>query len=281
MEFILEGGEGEERVQNETTFRYLGSPLDQTDDDWTAMRRNIMRARSVWGRLGTLLRYEGTEPRVAEMFYRAVVKAIILYELETWVLQSAIQRKVEGTHTGLLRQIKEKRARRLGDSTWETPEAEGVREAAGMQSEMNYIWRRQAIMAQWVALHLLFEVCARGKCYGWDGRRKEAWWRQEATEKQLWATTIGIQRVAKRRRIGEENVTQQEPEGRRRAGWEVGMMGQRHETPRWANDLVCQVYMLGRRRGTPRWADELMWQLRWGLEQQGGGVEYITISGRV
>ena len=55
MEFNLDGEEGDERVENVRTFRYLGRPLDQTDDDWTAVRRNIMRARSVWGRLGTLL----------------------------------------------------------------------------------------------------------------------------------------------------------------------------------------------------------------------------------
>ena len=70
---------------------------------------------------------------------------------------------MEGTHNGLLRQITEKRARRLGDSTWETPEAEGVREAAGMKSEMTYIWIRHATVAQWVVLRPLFEVCARDK----------------------------------------------------------------------------------------------------------------------
>ena len=36
-----------------------------------------------------------------------------------------------GTHTEFLRLITEKRARRLGDGTWETPGVEGVREAAG------------------------------------------------------------------------------------------------------------------------------------------------------
>ena len=52
MEFSLyRGGEGDERVENVTTFQYLGRPLDQTDDDWPAVQRNITRARSVWGRL--------------------------------------------------------------------------------------------------------------------------------------------------------------------------------------------------------------------------------------
>ena len=41
------GGEGDDRVENVTTFRYLVRLLDQTDDDWTAVRRNIMCARSV------------------------------------------------------------------------------------------------------------------------------------------------------------------------------------------------------------------------------------------
>ena len=55
MEFSLEGGEGDERVENMKTFWYLGSPLYQTDGDWLTVWRNIMCTRSVLGRLGTLL----------------------------------------------------------------------------------------------------------------------------------------------------------------------------------------------------------------------------------
>ena len=86
MEFILERGEEEERVQNVTTFQYLVRPIDQTYDDWLAVRQNIMRARLVWGRLGKLLRREGADPRVTEMFYRAVVQEILLHGSKTWVL---------------------------------------------------------------------------------------------------------------------------------------------------------------------------------------------------
>ena len=68
MEFILDGVEEDERVGNLTTLWCLGIPLDQTDDDWPAVRRNIMLAMSVWGRLGTLLRREWEETRVSEMF---------------------------------------------------------------------------------------------------------------------------------------------------------------------------------------------------------------------
>ena len=131
MELSLEGGEG--TVENVTTFRYLERPLDQTYDDWPDVWRNITRARSVWGRLRTLLQREGTDPRVAEMFYREVVQAILLYGLETWVLLTEMERKVEGTHTRFLRNITGKRALQLGDGTWETPGTEGEWEAEGMQ----------------------------------------------------------------------------------------------------------------------------------------------------
>ena len=53
-------------------------PLDQIDDDFPAVRRNIMRARLDCGRLGTLLRWEGADPKVSEGFYRAVVQVVLL-----------------------------------------------------------------------------------------------------------------------------------------------------------------------------------------------------------
>ena len=79
-----------------------------------------------------------------------------------------------------------------------------MQEAAGTQSEIIYIVRQQATVSQWVALRSMFEVCAREKGYKGGGRRREAWWRQEATEKQLRATLAGILREAKRmRRVGD------------------------------------------------------------------------------
>ena len=55
MDLSLEGGEGDEGVEDVAKFWYLGRPLYQMGDDWTALQQNIMHTRSVWGRLGTLL----------------------------------------------------------------------------------------------------------------------------------------------------------------------------------------------------------------------------------
>ena len=98
-----------------------------------------------------------------------MAKAVVLYGLETLVLLVEMEKKIERAHSNFLRQITGKQARRLGDRMWETPQAEGVREALGTQSEMTNIGRRQATVAQLVVLRPLFEVCTREKGYKGEG----------------------------------------------------------------------------------------------------------------
>ena len=50
-----------------------------------------------------------------------------------------------------------------------------MQEAAVTQSEITYIGRRQATVAQLVALQPILEVCAGEKGYKGVGRRREAW----------------------------------------------------------------------------------------------------------
>ena len=95
-------GEGKDIVEGVATFKYMGRPLEQMDDDWPAIRRKIMRARMVWGRLGKLLRLEGEDPRVSEMFYMEVEQVVLLLGSDTCVILAKMERKVEGTHTGFL-----------------------------------------------------------------------------------------------------------------------------------------------------------------------------------
>ena len=41
----------------------------------------------------------GGRKNMLASFYRAVVQAILLYGLETWVLLESIAKRIEGTHT--------------------------------------------------------------------------------------------------------------------------------------------------------------------------------------
>ena len=109
---------------------------------------------------------------MAEMFYRAVAQAVIIFGLDAWVILAGMERKVEGTQTGFLRNITGKRSLRKADRRWETPRGEVVQEAAGTHSEMNYTWIRKGNVEQWVALLPIFEVCSGEKVYG-GGRTQE------------------------------------------------------------------------------------------------------------
>ena len=63
-------------------FKYLWWPLDQTDDDWPVVRRNVKWLRRVWGGLYKLLIMEGVDSKVEEVFYRAVKQAVLIFGLD-------------------------------------------------------------------------------------------------------------------------------------------------------------------------------------------------------
>ena len=50
-----------------------------------------------------MLRREGTDIKVLEMFYREVVQAVLLFGSESGVLLSAMVKTVERAHTGFLK----------------------------------------------------------------------------------------------------------------------------------------------------------------------------------
>ena len=118
------------------------------------------------GGLGKMLRREGADIKFSAMFYwavfyRAVVQAVLLFGSESWVLSAAMEKTVEGVHTGFLRRIMGKRAQRITGGMWVTPAAGEVWEAMGTQLAATYIGHRQGTVAQWVALHPIFKFCAR------------------------------------------------------------------------------------------------------------------------
>ena len=60
-------------------FKYLGRPLEQTDDNWPELRQNVKWAQRVWGRLVKMIIREGVESKVGGMFYRVVVQNVLLF----------------------------------------------------------------------------------------------------------------------------------------------------------------------------------------------------------
>ena len=57
MEFNLTGNEVEDTIEGVALFTYLGRLLDQSDNDWPAVRINFGKARQLWGRIGGIFRW--------------------------------------------------------------------------------------------------------------------------------------------------------------------------------------------------------------------------------
>ena len=77
--FILAGEDGVESVKGVESFRYLGLLLHRSVDVWLEVLNNIWKARQVWGILGKLIRREGVDPLISEMFYHEVVQAMLMF----------------------------------------------------------------------------------------------------------------------------------------------------------------------------------------------------------
>ena len=72
------------------------------------------------------------------------------FESKSWVLSTAMEKMVEGTHTRFLRHLIGKWERWRSDRTWSTLVEEEVRQEAETRSETTYIGQRQGAVAQWV-----------------------------------------------------------------------------------------------------------------------------------
>ena len=96
--FSLTGEEEAENIEEVEVIKYLGKLLDQWDDNFPAVLRNIWKAQQVWRRIGKLLRTEEAEPVTSEKFYCVVVHAVMLFGEETWVLLLTMAQRIEGVN---------------------------------------------------------------------------------------------------------------------------------------------------------------------------------------
>jgi hypothetical protein len=170
-------GEELERVD---LFKYLGRLSSMDDNDGPAIRANLSKARKCWARISRILREDSVPPRVAGMFYKAVVQAVLLYGSESWVLTPASLRILEGFHLrATWRLAIVNKPRKVGNE-WVYPQTETVLEEVGFHSMEHYIRVRRNTIATYVATRPIFDFCRRA-----ERRRgtvpRQYWWDQEFT----------------------------------------------------------------------------------------------------
>ena len=101
---------------------------------------------------------------------------------------------------GFLRKVEGMTDKNLEVDTWKKEGADRVIQAIGTKPLREYIERRQATVAEWVALQTIFEVFAKYTGFEGGGRVRGKWWRQTSAERKLKATLKEISAAAWERR---------------------------------------------------------------------------------
>ena len=158
-------------------FKYLGRVLSFDDNDTPAIRRNIKRARQVWGCISKAIAKDSVPAPVAGMFYFAVVAVVLLYGSETWVTPPHKLRALEGFHVEAARRITGMRPKKRGE-TWVNPKFMSVLKAARVERIRKYIAERRHNIHRSIADRPILDECREAERQRGSPPRLY-WWEQE------------------------------------------------------------------------------------------------------
>ena len=97
--------------------------------------------------------------RMTGRFYVAVVQAVLLFGSEMWVLTPQLEKALEGFHHRAERRMAVMGPKRQPDGTWLYPPIGAALTMVGLEEIGVYISRRQNTVAQYIANHLIMDLC--------------------------------------------------------------------------------------------------------------------------
>ena len=74
--------------------------MTDSDDYWTVVVKNLWKAQNIWSLLSIILVREVASPRVPGVLVKAVMQAVLILGVETWVVTPYIGRALRGSNTG-------------------------------------------------------------------------------------------------------------------------------------------------------------------------------------
>ena len=116
------------------SFQYLERVIFPEEDDCPAVVRNLSREREVWKRMTRILKRDEGEPRVSGFFLKAVVQAVLLFGLETWVATPRTGKSLGEFRDQMARRLTGRLPRRKHDRMLTYTSAAMTRETVGFQT---------------------------------------------------------------------------------------------------------------------------------------------------
>ena len=87
-----------EPLDTTASFPYLGCTVDFNNSDWSDLYRNMRKAQWWWGVVGKVMTKTGETVQAWAMIYKVVVKTVILYGSEGWVVMDVMIKVLEENH---------------------------------------------------------------------------------------------------------------------------------------------------------------------------------------
>ena len=101
-----------------TSFIYLVQVISAADDDWLVVVRNLSWARAVCRRMTRILSREEVALRVSGYLFNAVIQAVLLFGLETWMVTPRMGKALEEFQSQVERRLTGRIPRRTPKGKW-------------------------------------------------------------------------------------------------------------------------------------------------------------------
>ena len=105
-------------LETVTSFKYLEWVLTAADDEWPAVVGNLKKVSKSWAKMTRILGWEGDNPRVLGIFFKAMVQAVLIFWSETWVPTPRMGRALGSFQHRVARRITERQPRRQEEGGW-------------------------------------------------------------------------------------------------------------------------------------------------------------------
>ena len=119
----------------------------------------------------------GVAPRVSGRFFKAVVQAVLLLGLDTWVVTPFTGKALGRFQTQVMRRLTGRLPRKPPDGNCTYISAGTAREEAGLLTMEEYIRRHQNAVAHYIATRSLLDMCE-GSERAQGARLGMRWWEQ-------------------------------------------------------------------------------------------------------
>ena len=146
-------------LTNTVLFKYLYRILTDKANGWPVVVDNLWKDRKKWYQMYSIIRREGANARTASNLFKAFVQAVLLFRSETWVVNPHVGLMLGGFHHRVARKMTYKKHQRQTYGRWEYPPLGEVMRGEGLGKVEVYITQKQNTVAQYIATHMIMELC--------------------------------------------------------------------------------------------------------------------------